>query len=483
MQQNVLNHENPFEKYFEEISRIPHGSGNEKALSDYLVSFAELHNLENYQDQDYCVLIRKPASKRYETAPTVILQSHMDMVCVKDSASTHNFLTDPLELILEDHILHANHTTLGADDGVGVAATLAILADNTLSHPALEAVFTTNEEVGMIGASHFDYSLLKGTRLIGLDAGGENETYLSTCGGLNIHLNRSYLLEEGCGKSYTLSVSGLSGGHSGMMINEGRNNAIKLCTQLLTILSQNKLNIRIAKFNGGLLSNAIPSECTVSFEVPSDQSDQLEQQFSRLYSTRYPAIQEKDPNCKITLTTSENIQPVVLSEEDSVQLLAVLTNLPHGVAHLDKDNPSYILASDNLASIHFEKSSIDILLSVRGSNDSYIDEIKQTIQNCSQNAFFHCSCSDYYPAWSYNPNSELREIAADLMKKEWNQDMVLEHAHGGIECGYFAKNIPGIDIFCIGPNAYDVHTENEWLDMNSVHKVFPFLVKLLANLH
>lgn len=273
--QNVLDHRHPFNRFFEEIARIPHGSGNEKALSDYLVAFAQAHGFWYHQDEAWNVIIRKSASAGYASVPPIILQAHIDMVCEKVDGSTHDFLRDPIPLVLDGDILHTNGTTLGADDAVGVALMLAVLEDESRPHPVIECVFTTEEETGMKGIRKLDFSLLQGRRIINLDNAGENETGLNAAGGLRMRLKRTVTRSSSDGVGFRLTFAGLSGGHTGCEADVEKGNALKLMAHLLMTALNEGIRYRLVEVIGGSVPNAFPRDCTVSLVCEAEDADKL----------------------------------------------------------------------------------------------------------------------------------------------------------------------------------------------------------------
>lgn len=478
---NILDHTVLFEKYFEEISRIPRGSGNEAGMVRYLSAFAEERGLRIYTDELNNVVIYKEASPGYEDAPTVIMQSHIDMVCVKEPWSSHCFETDPLELIKEGNIVHANGTSLGADDGTGVALTLAVLDDENCKHPAIEAFFTASEEVGMIGAKGFDYSKLKGRRLIGLDSGGENHSSVCGAGGvvMKVTLSQSEARRENSGGTFILRVGGLLSGHSGQCIDMERGNAIKIAVSILREYARNGIEVEIAGINGGSETNVIPASCEVEFAV-SDESRVAEITEEFACQLRED-LRGDEPDLEIGLEKT-NKAAYVWDADFSARMVRLLTLLPYGRKHKSTSVEGFITASCNLAIVHTDSEGMCAELFARGETEHKLNELSDEISAAAVSNGAEAEETSRTPCWIYNEGSYMRKVAAELMPKTLGKPFVPDFEHGGLECGYFANELPGVDIFVTGSVGRAVHSAKEWMELDSAHRVYNFLLAFLAAL-
>lgn len=473
----VLDHGVPFERYFEEISAIPHGSKNEKAIADYLVSFANAHGLWAWRDEMHNVIIKKEGTGAGKDKEPLILQAHTDMVCVKLPDSDHNFETDPLELILENNIVRANGTTLGADDGTGVATILGLLAETDLVHPPLEAVFTVQEEIGMFGAQALDYSQLKARRMISMDSGGEYESSVNAAGCETIVMEREMETERIFGDTVTVVVSGLKGGHSGQNIDLERGNGIRIVANLLQELRKKQISVRLASMRAGQVPNAIPDGCKVTFLT--QQLDEALELIAVHTQELKKIIKDTEPNLAVTVCSTGN-SVNALSEADSGQVLDLLTILPNGRQHKSMTISDFVTVSANVAKVALKNGQICVTVSCRAATEFQMDAIENQILTCGRVMGMQAEIEDRTPCWEYMKDSRLRPLAAKLMIDEWNIPLKLCFEHGGLECGYFAKNIPGIDIYVIGPIGREVHGPYEWMDLNSCHRVYDFMKKYLT---
>lgn len=473
----VLDYSVSFERYFEEISAIPHGSRNEKALADYLVAFASAHDLTVWRDELNNVIIKKDGTGAGCNKEPLILQAHIDMVCVKLPEIQHDFEKDPLELILEDNIVRANGTTLGADDGTGVATILGLLAETDLEHPPLEAVFTVQEEIGMFGAQALDYSQLKARRMISMDSGGESESSVNAAGCETIALSKRFPVKRVFGDTITVTVNGLKGGHSGACIDLERANAIKVMTNLLQELCKQNVSVQLSRMQAGQVSNAIPDSCTATFLT--GQLDEALKLIAVHTRTLRHIVKDTEPSIAVTSSSTGN-SVNVLSEQDTQLLLDLLTILPNGRQHKSMTISDFVTVSSNVAKARLADGAADITVSCRAATEFQLDEIETQILRCGAVSGMTGKVEERTPCWEYQKDSRLRPLAAKLMMEEWNVPLRASFEHGGLECGYFAKNIPGIDIYVIGPIGREVHSPYEWMDLNSCHRVYDFMKKYLT---
>ncbi|HWT27474.1 MAG TPA: aminoacyl-histidine dipeptidase [Mobilitalea sp.] len=472
-------------KYFSEISKIPRGSGNEKAISDYLVSFAKEHQLEYTQDSANNVVIVKNATSGYENEPAIILQGHMDMVCEKLKEGTHDFLKDPIKLVVDGDYLHADGTTLGADDGIAVAYMMALLSDETAKHPRLEAVITTDEEVGMNGAKALDLSKLQGKFMINLDSEEEGFVQCSCAGGLMatsvLPINR--VSEQG--KKVKIAIGGLKGGHSGMDIDKKRTNAMKLMGRLLFDLRE-KSSFGLIDMQGGFKDNVIPREANAELLITAEAGKDLSEVFKTTEKnitelmTVYQkelAASEPDLNFKVEDLGDDTYE--VLHPVSFEKLLFILVHMPFGVQNMSSEIDNLVESSLNLGIFKMEGDKAEFCNSVRSSKASY----KQYL-NDKLSYMINFLGGDYYvrhdyPAWEYKKDSPLRNHFQRLYKEQYGKDMTVLAIHAGLECGLIIEKLPDIDAVSIGPNTYRVHTIDEKVSISSVVRVYKFLEKIL----
>lgn len=479
---HILDWTKPYHRFFEEMTRIPHGSYDEQSYSDYLTAFAAERNLKYKQYEIGNVIIYKEGSPGYEDHPAVVLQSHMDMVCEKVPESKHDFRKDPLDLYIEDGWLHARGTTLGADDGTGVAYMLSVLDDDTLCHPPLECVFTVQEEVGLGGAFALKQEDLKGRRYISLDDGGGGMfTTITSAGGMVWNGNlKTSITDEYHGKKngFCMKIGGLQGGHSGESINQEKGNAIKICARILKELQKSDI-LTLSDLEGGSKDNAIPRDCRVKFvsAMEYDQIDRIVQETVLLIRREY---QYSDAGvwASVTQVQTEN----VWTQEVSDRLLDFLSVCPDGMRHHSMKIPSLTTASANLAAVRSEAGEVTISISLRAAEESLLDKLELELEILAK--LFHISCKtgSRYPAWGYEENSYMREVMKKAVKASMGKDLELLAVHGGLECGVFKSKWPDMDMVTLGPVGKDVHSPDERLDLQSFDDCYELLKEFLQML-
>lgn len=475
---NILDHTKAYQKYFEELTTIPHGSYQEKAYSDYLVAFAKAHNFAYVQDEMANVIIYKQGSKGYEDHAPVILQAHMDMVCEKNKDVTFNFDTDALKLQITDGWLYAGSTTLGADDGSGVAYMLAILDSEDIAHPPLECAFTVQEEVGLYGAMALKKEYFHAKRLINLDDGGEYTTCTTSAGGVNVLLERSVTMEENHSNAYQLEVKGLFGGHSGGEIHKERGNANKILARILYHI-QSMVPVQLAHIEGGLKDNAIPREAmaifssTISFDVLKKEVKQMETWIRK-------ELEFSDAGIQITVkqTTAETCMSVSMSDA----YISCMRLLPDGMRHHSMSIEGLTTASINVAVVTLHEGKLTINCSIRGALESYIDEIAEEVELLGAIYAFSTHREARYPAWSYDAQSNMRETLQEVFMEIYEKPLQLIAVHGGLECGVFKAMDEDMDIVTMGPIMEDIHTPKERMNMASFDRTYQLLIRFLARL-
>lgn len=465
--------------YFEEISNIPRGSGNNQPMSDYLVAFAEEHNLNYTRDEALNVIITKEATKGYESCPTLILQGHMDMVCEKKSDSDHDFLTEGLELCIEDDYLFANGTTLGGDDGIAVAYGLAILSSDSIEHPRLEVVITTDEEVGLIGATNLDVSSLKGTYMINLDSEEEDILLTGCAGGMRAVCKLPLSFKKTEGKKISVQVKGLLGGHSGSEIDKNRVNADILLGRLLFDLR--KHSFELLSVSGGLKDNAIPREALAELIVKEEDSYDLINEIKFLLEKYKNEYRANEPDLTIAIQQGEEKEYLVMDEKTKENVLFMLLQTPNGIQVMSPNINGLVESSLNLGVLKMEEGEIEFSYSVRSSLSSYKWFLNDKLQNL---VTFLGGTYEYYgeyPGWEYKKNSKLRDIYSNAYRELYGKEIKVETIHAGLECGIIAEKIKDLDIISVGPDMFDIHTTEERLSISSTKRVFDLLLKVLKD--
>ena len=454
-------------RWFYEINQHPRSSGNEKEVSDFLVQFAKDRNLEVYQDEILNVIIKKPGTPGYENSEPLIIQGHMDMVCVKTDDSNHN--------LVEGDVLRANNTTLGGDDGIAVAYGLAILDADDIPHPPLELLVTTNEETGMDGAMALTADHLTGTRLLNLDTEVEGEFLVSCSGGSNIDLSFDIAREANSSKAYKLSISGLKGGHSGVEIDKQRANAIKLAARLLYLV---KADVRLASFDGGIKHNAVPGNAEVVFAT--DKFDSLKEGLDALIADLKEEYRVEDPGLTITITEATADQVYTKDLSDSV--IDMVMALPDGVQYMSKDIEGLVQTSLNNAVILEEDGKLVLTASVRSASSSSLREILNVVTIIANRMGAVAREYSAYPAWQYEAVSPLRDIAEKIYVDMYGKEPHITSIHAGLECGLLKGILPDTDMISYGPSIFDAHTPKEHMHISSVGRVWEYTKKLLAAL-
>lgn len=465
--------------YFNEICKIPHGSKNEKRLSDWIVSFAIDHNLSYIQDEMGNVIIYKEASLGYESHPGVIIQAHIDMVCEKVPESDHDFETDPLELYVEGTHLRARGTTLGADDCMGAAYMLDILADETLSHPYLECCFTVQEEIGLYGAKALKPEYFKARRLINLDGAGEYRTYTTLAGSRNMTIQKKLTVSETAGRAYRLTVHGLLGGRTGDDIGKERANAGKLAGRIMYHFLQAGMICRIADITAANKKAGIAAEAEVVFTAEASFED-LEKELKRTEKAVIDEYEFSDPGIVMTLSEGEAVQAA--SEEESIDLIKLLYLLPYGVftRFLPLEGlPSW---SANLGKIWVDSGIVTVMYAARSPFESLMEESESMVSLlCEKFGAAVTEVDDYY-GYRYLKNSPLRDTMDRVFLEQYGVPLNHVAAHGGNECGAFKHMFPDMDIVTSGAIYAKHHTPEEYLDLESFDRSIRFLKAFIEEL-
>lgn len=470
-------------KYFSEILEIPRPSKKEDKIIEYLVSFGEKHNLETHRDEAGNVLIRKPATKGMENIQSVVLQSHVDMVCEKNSDVNHDFNTDPIIAYVDGKWVKAKGTTLGADDGIGIAAQLALLASKNIDHGPIECLFTVDEETGLTGAFEMKPGFFNSNTLINLDSEDEGELFIGCAGGMDTVITFAYETEKVPSDflAFRISITGLKGGHSGDEIDKGLGNSIKIINRFLW-KGTNKYDFRIANIDGGNLRNAIPREAFATFLVHQEDVASMKQLFDAFKADILGELLAVEPNLKITLEDAE-IPQWVIDEPTQFDLLNSLYACPHGVIAMSSQIPGLVETSTNLASIKFiQDNQILVTTSQRSSIDSAKVDIGNMVESVFRMANANVVRTGGYPGWAPNTNSNILTITKDSYIKLFGVEPVVRAIHAGLECGLFLEKYPTLDMISFGPTIKGAHSPDERLDIETTEKFWNLLLDVLKNI-
>ena len=459
--------------YFEELCAIPHGSRDTKRISDYCVRFAEKHGLRYVQDAHNNVVIYKDGSAGYENHPTVILQGHLDMVCEKEPDCDIDFSTDGLRLRQDGTYLFAEGTTLGGDDGIAVAYTLAVLASETLAHPPLEAVFTVDEEIGMLGADALDMSLLSGRVMLNIDSEDEGILTAGCAGGATATVTLPVTREAVRQQGWRVRVDGLTGGHSGVEIHKGRVNANKLMAKLLRSLP----GLRLARVDGGAKDNAIPRSCEA---LLVSQAADFAARFETAKADCLAALPATEPHAVITCEKAEVAE--VLTADSTAAVLGLLDELPNGVQAMSTDIPGLVQTSLNLGIVKTSAENVAMTFSVRSSVGAEKSALLARLQGLAEKYGAAYGQMGEYPAWEFRKDSRLRETMVQTFEALYGKKPVVDVIHAGLECGIFSDRLHGLDAVSFGPQMHDIHTSRERLELASVARTWDYLVAVLAKL-
>ncbi len=471
-------------KHFSEISRIPRPSGNETEVRDYILHVAERNGLETRSDRLGNTVVEKPASQGREKLPIVVLQSHMDMVCEKNKDTAHDFSRDPIELVRNGGWIGARGTTLGADNGVGVAAMLALIEAPGVLHGPLELLFTTDEESGLTGAFGLDKGILKGRILLNLDSEEEGTIYIGCAGGIFTDLELNLDMDPVPSRQDAVRVrtSGLRGGHSGVNIHEGRGNAIKLLTRFLRDQSDGA-SLRIASMEGGNKLNAIPRECDAIVCLPEGGVPA----FKQLVVDYHDRIREelRDTDQEVFLRVDEEGFPApshVFQEQDQTRLLELLHALPHGVLAMSRSVPGVVETSTNLAVVETLERKVTIRTKQRSSLKAGVKDASGRIASEGRKSKAEVYRSGEYPAWTPNPSSPTLQVAERVYLSLFQKEAEAKAIHAGLECGIIGDKFQGMDMISFGPTIQAPHSPDEQVEIQSVKRFWQFLEALLKEL-
>ena len=470
--------------HFEQISKIPRGSGNEKAISDYLLDFGKSLGLECIQDAALNIIIKKPASIGYENAPAVIIQGHMDMVCEKNSDKEHDFEKDPINLVVKGDYIYADRTTLGADDGIAVAYAMTLLEDNAIEHPAIEVLLTTDEEAGMSGAMALQPHYINGKIVLNLDSEEEGKLLVSCAGGIR---TKSILPIEWIDKkndtiAYNIVIRGLKGGHSGMEIHLGRGNSNKLMGRLLKNIDK-ELDFNLVSLNGGSKNNAIPRESSSIITISQKDERKLLDIKRRVCEELKNEFSKKDPNLRVHLLEVEESVDRVFSDDSTKKAVNLLYMYPNGVNTVSSDIQGLTESSTNLGVVTTLENSIEYDSTVRSSVSSLKDEIVTRSKCINEILGGKLVTESSYPEWPYKTDSKIREVCKDVYERMYEKTPEIVAIHAGVECGLFKEKLGNdVDMISFGPDIIDIHTPNEHISISSVERCYEYLLEVLKEI-
>ncbi len=467
---------------FEALNNVPRPSKKEERVIQFMLDFGNNLGLETKTDRIQNVIIKKPASKGMENRPTLILQSHLDMVHQKNNATVFDFDTQGIEMLIDGDWVKANGTTLGADNGIGVAAIMALLEATDIPHPALEAMFTIDEETGMTGAKELDGSNFEGKILLNLDTEDDDELSIGCAGGIDTNTTYSYQKENVYSDAvcFQLDVKGLIGGHSGMDIDKGRGNANKILARVLYHLNS-LMDIQLVSFDGGSLRNAIPREGMAKIAIHKDDTDQLKHEFKRISQIIINEFHTIEKALVFELNET-NTQDYALAHQDFEKIINTLTAVHNGVFRMSPDIENLVEASSSLARVIIK----DGIFSTQSLQRSSVESSKGDVANSIRASFELMGCAVVqggdYPGWQPNPNSKILNLMRNLYQEMFHEEPQVKACHAGLECGILGEHLPGVDMISFGPNIRAAHSPDEKVQISSVQKFWKFLLATIQKI-
>lgn len=470
-------------KYFEAISNIPRKSGNEKQISDYFVNIAKNKGLKVFQDDYYNVIIKIPATKGLEDAPTVILQGHLDMVCEKNKGVEHDFNKDPLKLKVEGDMLYATDTTLGADDGIALVYALALMDKGNVSHPNIEILLTTEEETSMNGINVVDEKLLDGKILINIDSEEEGKLLVSSAGGIDIDIIIPIKWEElnENMNAYKVNIKGLNGGHSGMAIDKGRANSNKLMGRMLRYLENKGISYHLHNACGGSKVNAIPREAEVII-LSNEKEEVIKNDLKEIETVFKKEFKVADKNIHVDVAKLDEKIRKVFSKETLNKLIQAIMLIPNGIETMSMDIEGLVESSNNIGIIRSDNENIYIESEIRSAVGSLKWNLVEKIKVLCELLNCNVETKLEYLEWTYDPNSRIRELCKDVYKENFGEYPEIIACHAGIECSILINKIPSLDAISIGPNTYEVHNPDEHVSISSVIRTWDYLRNILKEM-
>ena len=469
--------------HFADLNAVPRPSKKEERVVEFMMNFGKSLGLETIKDSIDNVIIKKPATPGMENRKTVVLQSHLDMVHQKNGDKVFDFDTEGIEMLIEGDWVTANGTTLGADNGIGVATIMALLASDSIEHPALEALFTIDEETGMTGAIHVDPKNISGTILLNLDTEDDDELSIGCAGGIDTNTTYSYQVEAFDKENTTtldISIRGLLGGHSGMDIHRGRGNANKLMTRIVRHLIDSQ-SVRLASFDGGSLRNAIPREAKATVVVLSADAVSVENQVKQIVEDIKTEFKTIEPALVIEFTKG-NFEGKVATVQETIKIVNALFAVVNGVYRMSPDIEGLVEASSSLARVIVNQGQF----TTQSLQRSSVESSKKDVANMVKAAFESIGCEVVqggdYPGWSPNANSPILTIMKDLYIQRYNEEPKIKACHAGLECGILGKHFPGMDMISFGPNIRAAHSPDEKVQISSVQKYWGYLLETLKQI-
>ncbi len=466
-------------RFFGEICKIPHGSGNMEKIADYCADFAKTRGLRFTRDAADNVIIYKAGTNGSPTSEPVILQGHLDMVCQKTADSATDFLRDPIEIFTDGDFVKAKGTTLGADNGIAVAMVLAILDSDDLAHPPIEAVFTTDEEIGMIGASRLDMTLLSSKRMINLDSEEDDVLTVSCAGGEDLTLTAAPDTKTAEGTAVTLIIEGLRGGHSGVEIDKGRVNSNILAGRFLREL-KNIAEFDIISVKGGDKSNAIPLRTEIV--LSTGKGSALTEAAARTAEGIKAEISAREPDLTLLVREGEKASRTVFSDSFAEKVISALSLTPNGIVDMSREIEGLVETSLNLGILSADPRGLVMHYALRSNKTSALKDLVNRLSLFADLLGFSSATGGFYPPWEFKEDSSLQKLYREAYKEVNGDEVRVEAIHAGLECAVFASRIKGLDCIAIGPTLYDVHTTGERMKISSVEKIYKTLTKLLASL-
>jgi len=473
---------------FAQINQVPRPSKHEERISKWLQDFAAEHAIECVADEAMNVIMRVPATPGYEHHEGVILQAHMDMVCEKNGDVQHDFMTDPIQTYVDGEWLKAKGTTLGADNGIGIAMALAAITDPNLQHPAIECLFTVDEETGLTGAMKLQDGMLQSKRLINLDSEDDGQIFIGCAGGIDtlakMHYKGERLEDKGERMAIRLSVTGLMGGHSGDDINKGRANANQFIVWFLARIWP-QTEIQLASINGGNLRNAIAREAEAVIAIPMAYKEQIRIEWNHFVAQMEGVFGEVEKDMRLELETCDMPDTFVPADK-AYRLIMALCECPHGMIAMSKEMPGLVETSTNLASVKMKNDKsgdfIEVNTSQRSSKEPSKHHLKWAVEQALSLACDEVTHGDGYPGWAPNPNSPLLEVVKKAYTDLFKAEPQVLAIHAGLECGLFLEKYPYLDMVSIGPQMYGVHSPQERLSIPSTERCYKWLCQTLKSL-
>ncbi len=469
-------------KNFRELTLIPRPSKNEERVSQFLYEFGKKHADEAYRDKVGNVILRKNATPGMENYKSIALQAHCDMVPQKDSDKQHDFNIDPITTIVEGGYVHADGTTLGADDGIGVAAIMSIFENDTLAHGPLEAIFTVDEETGLTGADKLGTDALKSQTLINLDSEEEGIFYIGCAGGVNVHVTKQLKFQNIDPEEYTpykIILDGFLGGHSGSDIHKNRPNAVKLLFRFIDGIC-GKVDFHLSGADGGDMHNAIPRAARAFVHVKKSDVKKLDKEIKKFQQTIHDEYSASDPDANIKTEKLESPSPLVLDAQSFKDVDFIINSIVSGVFTMSADIPGLVETSNNLSITRINGGTLRIQCLLRSSVQSQSDYLKQQIRIMAEYSGAKCEFEGEYPGWKPNPQSPILELCKSIYTATFNSEPFVTAIHAGLECGLILGKYPGMDMISLGPTMYGVHTPSEKVDIKSTSRFMLLLEKILS---